>query len=194
MFRLSVVPRQLICPRCGEYIKDIDLAEGFEVLVADLLQARNMYYRQRGYDVCDSSFFPGLTFQVKYSNPKEHEEVTKAIKGRNMATWKQRPTWSWSEPHALGASWYILFGISGNDVYPFAVPVWIWEKESYDMGNGGRILTISTKKKSRCGRHSRSYKRNKFWKHYLKRWPEDLYSRIRHHEKLGNVGQLGFSL
>jgi len=193
MFKLEIVPTQLNCPRCGEYIKDVDLAEGFEVLTAGLLQACNASFLCPDYDVYDSRLFPGLTFQVKYAQARERLAITKTVKGRTN-TWDQRPTWSWAEAKALGANWYILFGIANGYVYPFAVPTWIWERESYDTGNGGRILTISTEEKSRCGRYVKSYKRNKFWQHYLRQWPDDLFSRIRHYEKQGNIVQLGLTV
>lgn len=177
VFPLSEIPTVLQCPECGHNFMEIDLTLGTEILVADALDAKIAPRQTPAFDVYDSKLFPGLTFQIKYSNPTNHISVLKKVKGR-VSVWDESPTWTWSEERPCGADWYILFGIKDSEVYPFAVPVRIWKNESANTGIGGRILKISTDEYSHCGRYENAFKHNKFWQYSIQKWPEGLLSRL----------------
>ena len=173
-------------------IMDLGLPHAAEIITAEVLQARVAPSSNPGFDVYQSELFPGLTFQVKLAQAREQEGAVRIIKGRTCVL-NASPTWAWSEAHALGADWYVLFGVKDGTVYPFAVPVFIWHEESYDTGTGGRFLSISCDQYSKCGRHVRSYKRNKFWQYRIPKWPDGLLARVAFYSKHGNVVQLQLS-
>jgi len=177
-FSTDAVSTELRCPGCGHYIRDITLDDAYELLVANILEAKCACPFTSGYDVYDSALFPGTTFQVKYASAREGKTETKTVNGRED-TWKEAPTWSWSDPANEGADFYILFGILGDLVYPFIVRRDVWMRESYDAGKGHRFIRISTKAKSRCGRYLSGYKRNKFWQYAITDWPRGLFMYIK---------------
>ena len=180
MFALSEVPTELRCPDCDHYIKDLRQHEGFEILTARVLDAKVAADWNEGFDVYESALFPDRTFQVKMANARENRPVTKTVNGRTN-TWDASPTWTWSETIAFSADVYVLYGIKDETVYPFVVPVYLWEDESYDSGSNKRILTISTDQYSRCGKYRNSFKRNKFWQYLIKTWPSGLLETVEYY-------------
>lgn len=181
-FNLAIIPNVLNCPHCGEYIKDIDLATGFELLVADVLQGKAASARNEGFDVYDSPLYPGMTFQIKYANARVRPEETKTVAGRRN-TWRAGNTWTWHEPKAGAADFYILFGVKGDKVWTFALPQTSWLDTSSDTGRGGVIKTVTCKEYSRCGRYMSASKRSRFWRHVIRTWPADLHDRIHYYTK-----------
>jgi hypothetical protein len=151
----------------------MSLSEAVEFYTARVLGAQVAPARMQGYDVHNSIHFPGVTFQVKVSRAGAGRKEQKIVKGRD-STWDSSPTWAWTERLAFGADYYVLYGVRKDQVYPFVVPVYLWEDESYDTGNGGRFLRISIDQYSRCGKYRNSFKRNKFWQYLVKTWPKGL--------------------
>lgn len=187
-FPLNQVPTELRCPKCDEFITDIELSRGFEFLVARVLKARAAPARNEGYDVYDSVPFPGLTFQVKYANARERPEEHKYIGDREV-TVTAGHQWTWHEPKAGAADFYILFGIYEEQVYPFVTSRYIWMENSSNTGKGGRIKIVRAYEYSPCGRYERSAKRNAFWQYYVKSWPADLPIRIKYYTNHNPVTQ-----
>jgi len=93
-FLLSEVSTALVCPCCGCYIKDVELSDGFEAMVAHVLKAKDATYWTGGYDVYDSDPFPGHAFQAKYAQARCAAPKTKEVNGR-ICTFKERWTWTW---------------------------------------------------------------------------------------------------
>jgi len=186
MFSLSTIPTEIAYGNC---IKELSLSDAVEWLTADLLHARLAAARNPGFDVYKSELFPNVTFQVKASRPGEAHKIQKIVNGRD-ALWDASPAWTWREANAGNADFYFLYGVNGESVYPFVVPLYIWTKEAYDTGAGGLILRVSVDQYSRCGRYKRASKRNKFWQYYVKDWPDGLLRRIAFYTKQQPVTQL----
>ena len=186
MFSLTEIPTEIEYRHC---IKELNLADGAEWLTADLLHARLASAGNPGFDVYKSELFPNLTFQVKLSRPGEARKIQKTVNGRDDF-WDTSPAWTWHEAIAESADFYVLYGVNGDEVYPFVVPLRVWTKEAYDTGIGGLILRVSVDQYSHCGRYKRSFKRNKFWQYLLKTWPDDLFRRIAYYTKYEETQQL----
>jgi len=180
MIALSDIPLELTCPDCGKFIKEMSLSEAVEFYTARVLGGEVARARMQGFDVHKSIHFPGATFQVKMSRAGAGRKEQKTIQGREVDL-DGSPTWSWHESIAFGADFYILYGVLKDQVYPFVVPVYLWEDESSDTGSGGRFLRISTDQYSRCGKYRNSFKRNKFWQYLIKTWPSGLLETVEYY-------------
>ena len=179
MFPLAEIPTQIEWQGC---VKELALEEGAEWLAARLLKGHLAPAGNAGYDIHQSALFPGLTFQIKVSRPGEGHKVQKIVNGRD-SYWDESPTWTWGEYNKGEADIYILYGVNGEMVYPFVVPHSIWERQAFSNGNKGLVLRVSTEQYSRCGRHERATKRNKFWQYYIKSWPGGLFRRVTYYTK-----------
>lgn len=179
-FSASIVPTELRCPDCGHYIRDISPSEGYELLVATVLKTKWAHQLCPGYDVYDSALFPDTTFQVKFANAREGRTETRNVDGREL-TFVQAPTWSWRDAANIGADFYVLFGVQGDLVYPFVVCRDAWMDESCKASDKARLLRVSTKAKSRCGRYHSGYKDNKFWQYAITSWPQGMFRYIEYY-------------
>lgn len=182
-FPLSLVPRSLTCPGCGQIIvEQLSLARGFESLVAQVLDASLADSQERGYDAYDSSPFPSLTFQVKYAYaylpPGQGY-----IQDKRYAKWylvNRTAKWVFTGNSSTKADWYILFGISQDIVYPFVIPHSVWTKAgtiSKRYNNEFVQFTITSRRLSPCG--PSGHIQNKYWEFYARQWPEDMFYLIK---------------
>lgn len=175
-FLLEVVPAELLCPRCGEHIRDVSLSGGFEILVAQWLAAELAVERQGGYDVHKSAHFPDRTFQVKYSYPSSVQRK-----------WGSQEVWAWRDNNVEGqADYYVLFGIRERIAFCFLLDNLLWDR--FSSGKTSSLLYSSIWPFSRRGRGARSYIHEaRLWKHECVSLPEGLIARI---ERLENYRQL----
>jgi hypothetical protein len=142
-FPLREVPTVFACPHCGKHIRDANLSEGFEILIARWLRAELAMERQRGYDIHKSTLFPNRTFQVKYAYPS-------AVQRK----WGSNEVWEWSDGQAIGqADYYILFGVRKGLVHCFLLNRKLWDRLS--SGKTSSILYSPTYCFSRRGRGKR---------------------------------------
>jgi len=152
-------------------------AKAAEVILARALKGKVAPGNNPGFDVYQAERYPGETFQVKYSVAHLREAEEKSIGDRSV-TIQDRYLWSFRVGNADHiADWYCLFGEKEGLVYPFVLSYSEWIKRS-SLAQKARILIVSAREFSKCGRYDKSYKRNRTWEYHVKEWPAGLFSAL----------------
>lgn len=169
MLKLDDVPKSAECGsfRCGVAEIDLDLTMGLECLVACELWGRVASPRNPGYDVYDSALYPGLTFQVKQS--KAWLDPGRDARKRNRS---EVYTFRGHAEHE--ADWYVLFGVKGDELWLFFVPLMAWRDKS-SVSGAYRTLIISA---NMLTRRTKALKQNRLWEFHISDWPSGLHRRL----------------
>lgn len=171
-FSVSLLPKMGWFSYEGARVQvQLSQAKAFEVILAHVVRGVVMEHGNVGYDVSGSSLYPGMTFQVKCSNPDDPAQYAQQVifvEGVERDL-NQAPAWWFGARDRIGADWYILFGLRENKVYPFAIPTGKWSRYKSDPQR------IVTQEYSRCGS---GHRRNQFWEYAIHQWPDGLYKRL----------------
>jgi len=173
MLRVRDIPTETECKLGGDVVGfDLDLTTGLEFLVAHELQGRVATPRNPGFDVYDSALYPGLTFQVKHAGA--WLDPGKDARRRNRSE-----VYTFRGHHEREADWYVLFGINGDKLCPFLVPLVAWRDKGSTSGVH-RILIISA---NTFTRRTKALKQNRLWEFHISDWPEGLHRRLKERQE-----------
>lgn len=183
-FPLTDLPKDWHCPGCGHTIlTDIPDHKRFEDLVARELKAQQSDYWNPGFDVSKSELYPGLTFQVKFSNVGTGVYYSQKKVwnlgdrgGKRNNTWYGFKRWAFGFNLEQNFDWCIIFGILNDKVYPFLIPA-SFIRQSLTPGKNGKSVFFMCTDKLKCGRGGpgKNWSINRGWQYYLPHWPEDLH-------------------
>jgi hypothetical protein len=179
-FDVSLLPRECVLAYQGTSVKcALSLVQTFEILTTIALDGQLPEAQNKGYDVHNSSRYPGLTFQVKYSNPGPSRTYTTKLP-RSNGVIVSNSQWSFAEnfreTKGTIADWYVLFGVKDNLVYVFLLPQRMWLQSPITNHQRQRMLKMNTERESYRGKAG--YRQNNVWEFFVDEWPDGLYRRL----------------